>query len=44
MDVLDEKANGNPPMEVEEIVSVNDREYAYCADWRTRAKAIATTW
>ncbi len=26
MDILDEKANGGPPMEVEEIVSVNDRE------------------
>ena len=26
MDALDEKANGAPPMEVEEIVSVNDRE------------------
>ena len=26
MDTLDEKANGAPPMEVEEIVSVNDRE------------------
>ena len=25
MDALDEKANGGPPMEVEEIVSVNDR-------------------
>ena len=44
MDVLDEKANGNPPMEVEEIVSVNDREYEYRADQRTRAKTIATTY
>lgn len=26
MDVLDEKANGVPPMEVEEVVSVRDRE------------------
>ncbi|KAI0763671.1 cysteine proteinase [Irpex lacteus] len=26
MDILDEKANGGPPMEVEEIVSVNDHE------------------
>lgn len=25
MDALDEKANGGPSMEVEEIVSVNDR-------------------
>ena len=25
MDALDEKANGGPPMEVEEIVSVHDR-------------------
>ena len=28
MDALDEKVNGGPPMEVEEIVSVNDRAYA----------------
>jgi len=26
MDVLDEKANGVPPMEIDEIVSVHDRE------------------
>ena len=25
MDVLDEKANGIPPMEIEEVVSVHDR-------------------
>lgn len=31
MDALDEKANGAPPMEVEEIVSVNDRELFVCA-------------
>ena len=30
MDTLDEKANGAPPMEVEEIVSVNDRESHTC--------------
>ena len=29
MDALDEKVNGGPPMEVEEIVSVNDRAYPY---------------
>lgn len=27
MDALDEKVNGGPPMEVEEIVSVHDRVY-----------------
>ena len=26
MEVLDEKVNGGPPLEVEEIVSVRDRE------------------
>ena len=26
MEVLDEKVNGGPPMEIEEIVSVLDRE------------------
>ena len=26
MDVLDEKQNGTPPMEVDELVSVRDRE------------------
>lgn len=26
MDVLDEKANGIPPMEIDEVVSVHDRE------------------
>lgn len=26
MDVLDEKANGIPPMEIEEVISVHDRE------------------
>jgi len=26
MDVLDEKANGVPPMEIDEVVSVHDRE------------------
>lgn len=29
MDALDEKVNGGPPMEVEEIVSVTDRAYPY---------------
>lgn len=29
MDTLDEKANGSPNMEVEEIVSVRDRESPY---------------
>lgn len=27
MDVLDEKASGIPPMEIEEVVSVHDREH-----------------
>ena len=26
MDVLDEKTNGVPPMEIDEVVSVHDRE------------------
>lgn len=26
MDVLDEKSNGVPPMEVDEVISVHDRE------------------
>lgn len=26
MDVLDEKQNGAPPMEIDEVVSVRDRE------------------
>jgi ubiquitin carboxyl-terminal hydrolase 7 len=26
MDVLDEKTNGVPPMEIDEVVSVRDRE------------------
>lgn len=26
MDILDEKANGGPPMEVEEVISVRNRE------------------
>jgi len=26
MDVLDEKLNGAPPMEIDEVVSVRDRE------------------
>jgi hypothetical protein len=26
MDVLDEKSNGVPPMEIDEVVSVHDRE------------------
>lgn len=26
MDVLDEKSNGVPPMEIDEVVSVQDRE------------------
>ena len=28
MEVLDEKANGTPPMEVDEVVSVKDREFS----------------
>jgi hypothetical protein len=27
MDILDEKANGGPPMEVEEVISVRNREF-----------------
>ena len=30
MDALDEKVNGGPPMEVEEIVSVHDRACSSC--------------
>jgi ubiquitin carboxyl-terminal hydrolase 7 len=27
MDILDERANGGPPMEIDEVVSVRDREF-----------------
>jgi hypothetical protein len=30
MDVLDEKTNGVPPMETDEVVSVHDRELYAC--------------
>jgi hypothetical protein len=30
MDVLDEKTNGVPPMEIDEVVSVHDREPPTC--------------
>jgi ubiquitin carboxyl-terminal hydrolase 7 len=34
MDVLDEKANGVPPMEIDEVVSVHDREsYTWEGPW-----------
>lgn len=31
MDVLDEKQNGAPPMEIDEVVSVRDRELHTCS-------------
>lgn len=37
MDALDEKANGGPPMEVEEVVSVHDRNYRPCPSRELRS-------
>lgn len=33
MDVLDEKQNGAPPMEIDEVVSVRDREPLNLLSW-----------
>ena len=38
MEVMDEKVNGAQPMEVEEIVSVRDRELLYLFVVRTLLK------
>lgn len=37
MEVMDEKVNGGPPLEVEEIVSVRDRTYPFHAQYRVRS-------
>lgn len=40
MDVLDEKANGVPPVEVEEVISVHDREFCVCTSTRVIYKFL----
>jgi hypothetical protein len=40
MDVLDEKQNGAPPMEIDEVVSVRDREFPVVENWRNVLTAI----
>lgn len=40
MEVMDEKVNGGPPLEVEEIVSVKDRTYTFSTQYRARSHSV----
>jgi len=44
MDVLDEKQNGAPPMEIDEVVSVRDRKLRISVYMHTLNVVVIVSW